>query len=304
MKGISRSVVHKVVVSDELDGERLDKALAALVPAVSRTLARKAIGAGAVRVDGKRVRIASRPVNRGSRIEAGVDHEVLSQEPVPPPEVLRRGEGWWVVLKPPGQHVQGTALGDRATLERTVNQEIIRGPGGEAWRREGKGVHLVHRLDADASGVMVIALNPRVADQLTEQINSRRMERRYLALVEGAPEEAEGTIDRKLTPRVKGRVRVADDGRVAVTRYETRAVYPEQDRSLVEAQLRTGRTHQIRVHFAEALGAIQGDRLYGRGRKGDRLCLHAWHLSFDDPADGSRVVVENLPDEGFYVVSV
>jgi 23S rRNA pseudouridine1911/1915/1917 synthase len=112
-----------------------------------------------------------------------------------------------------------------------------------------------------------------------------------------------GTIDLRLTGRQKGRVRVGDHGRVAVTRYRTRCIYPEGDMALVEASLRTGRTHQIRVHFAEALAPIIGDRLYGRGGRGDRLRLHAWRLAFDDPASGERVVVECPPGEEFYELS-
>ena len=290
--------VHAVVVPEDLGGERLDKALAALVPAISRTLARKAIGAGAVRVDGRRVRIASRPVPAGARIEAGVDAQVLAAPDAPPPVILREGTGWWVVLKPAGQHVQGTALGDHATLERTLSVEHVKRRRGALKRREG--VRLVHRLDADASGVLVVALDAHTADALTNQIASRRMERRYLALIEGAPPAPAGTIDLRLTARQKGRVRVADHGKVAVTRYETRSIHPRIGWSLVEASLRTGRTHQIRVHCAEALGPIVGDRLYGGGSRGERLRLHAWRLAFDDPETGERVVVEAPPEDAFY----
>ena len=95
-------------------------------------------------------------------------------------------------------------------------------------------------------------------------------------------------------------VELPDHGKVAVTRYETRSMHPRIGWSLVEASLRTGRTHQIRVHCAEALGPIVGDRLYGGGSRGERLRLHAWRLAFDDPETGERVVVEAPPEDAFY----
>lgn len=289
------SQVRRSVVPPALAGERIDKVIPLLFESTSRGLARRLLDAGAVRVDGKRVRTASRPVAAGERLELAVDAgamEARDEAPV----VLDAGRGWVVVGKRPGQHVQGTAGGDTGTVLRAV-ERWVRGPEAP---RGGEGAWLVHRLDADASGAVLVATTPTAARELSQRVREGRVGRVYLALVAGIPTAAQGSVALPLAKAVGGRVRVSEgpEGRSARTDYAVLATYPAEGWALLRCTLHTGRTHQIRVHMADAVAPIVGDRLYGSG--GERLRLHAWRLSFEVPDRRRRIEIVCPPGAGFW----
>ncbi|TVQ59845.1 MAG: RluA family pseudouridine synthase [Phycisphaerales bacterium] len=160
---------------------------------------------------------------------------------------------------------------------------------------------LLHRLDRETSGLVLVALKPHVWDELREEFARRRVSKRYWAIVEGAPAKATGVI-RMGIEEVVGRqktARVSSAGKEAVTAY--RVLQSKGAHSLVECKPGTGRLHQIRVHMRAIGCPVLGDTMYGGGaarERTPRLALHAWRLGFHHPATGSAmVVVAPLPDD-------
>jgi 23S rRNA pseudouridine1911/1915/1917 synthase len=162
---------------------------------------------------------------------------------------------------------------------------------------------IVHRLDKDTSGLLVVAKDPATHAALAQQMKDRAMVKRYLALVEGAMPTAEGVIDAPIgrDPRQRlrmGLLSVASGGREARTRFRT--LEEHGGRSLLEVQLETGRTHQIRVHLAAVHHPVVGDPVYGRAQRPlpPRQFLHAAHLEFRHPTTGDWLTFDApLPDD-------
>jgi 23S rRNA pseudouridine1911/1915/1917 synthase len=283
----------KAVVPAELDGERADLVVARL-GGLSRARAKAITEAGAVRVDG----VTAVP---RQRLAAG---DTVEFEVPPAPEVLTpqdvdfavayEDEHLAVVEKPTGVVTHPGAGTRSPTLAAGVLQRWpqVRGVGDEG--RWG----IVHRLDKETSGLLVVALDPDAFDGLRSAIQARAVERSYLALVRGVPDPPTGTIDAPISrdPRARGRMRVEPGGRAARTHY--RVVASGSSMALLEVGLDTGRTHQIRVHMAAVGMPIVGDRQYGRGAGSPRLFLHAARLAFDHPVTGVRIEVESpLPED-------
>jgi 23S rRNA pseudouridine1911/1915/1917 synthase len=199
-----------------------------------------------------------------------------------------------VVDKPPGLVVHPGAGQSAGTL---VNGLLARHPElagvGEAHRPG-----IVHRLDRDTSGLLVVALTPTAYTTLVGALGDRRVERRYSALVWGVPEAPRGVIDAPIgrSPRQPTRQAVVAGGRPARTRYEVRARYDlPAELALLRCRLETGRTHQIRVHLASIGHPVVGDRDYGGGRDAldvPRPFLHAEHLAFEHPATGAPMAID------------
>lgn len=158
---------------------------------------------------------------------------------------------------------------------------------------------LLHRLDKDTSGLLMIAKTPAAHAALSAQFADRTMGKRYVALVEGNPAQPAGVIDAPLTRHHADRTKMAirPDGKAAQTRYETRRSWP--GKTLLDLWIRTGRTHQIRVHLAALGHPIVGDATYGAPAAGlSRQFLHAAELSFEHPRTGQTVTVTDpLPPE-------
>jgi 23S rRNA pseudouridine1911/1915/1917 synthase len=172
----------------------------------------------------------------------------------------------------------------------------LEGIGGEM--RPG----IVHRLDKDTSGLIVVAKNDRTLQFLQEQFKSRTVKKMYLALVEGIVEPREGIIDAPIgrSKADRKKMAVTRQGRSALTRYRVRQIYRQPDLSLVEAYLETGRTHQIRVHFAWLKHPLVGDETYGRQKpivSLERHFLHAASLTFTLPTGETRTFTSKLPDD-------
>jgi 23S rRNA pseudouridine1911/1915/1917 synthase len=274
-------------------GERLDRYLAAALPEVSRSRLQRWIQDGAVTLNGQPARPAAR-LQAGDRILVAPATWLAEDAPpldtaaglALPLAVLYADDDLIVVDKPAGQVVHPAAGHVDDTL---VSALVARFPDLLA-AFEGRRPGIVHRLDKDTSGVMVVGRSIEAADRLMRQFKDRTVEKTYLALVKGALGPPVGVIDAPIArdPRHRQRMAAVAGGRPAQTHY--RVLGTTGDYSWVELSPRTGRTHQIRVHLAAIGHPVAGDRVYGRSDKlVDRLALHAWRLAFDHPAHGGRM---------------
>ncbi len=282
-------------------GRRLDQVLADLA-GVSRAAASRWVDAGRVLVDG-RARPRSHRLEGGERLRWEAPEPAPAAEPLPervPLRVRYEDEHLLVVAKPAGLVVHPGAGHHSGTL---VNALLGR-EGTRLSTLGGSGrPGIVHRLDKDTSGLLLVAKDDLTHRALARDLAAHRIERRYLALAQGHL-AASGTVDAPLArhPRDRKRMAVVPGGRRAVTRWRVVQSHPAAD--LVEATLETGRTHQIRVHLAHLRHPVVGDRSYGAdptlaARLGlERPFLHAWRLTFRHPADGRELeLTEPLPDE-------
>ncbi len=292
----------------DIDGMRLDRALAATYPEHSRSFVARLIEDGRVSIDGRIVTKPSLRVSAGASVDVAVPPPAaataISQDI--PLAVLFEDNDLVVVDKPAGLVVHPAAGHSDGTLVNALLFHVrdLSGVGGEL--RPG----IVHRLDKDTSGVMVIAKNDEAHRALTAAWNSDRVRKEYLAIVYGTPSPARGTIDAPVgrDPRERKRMAVVPGGRAAITEYEV--VEPLRYVSLVRCRLRTGRTHQIRVHMKHIGHPIVGDPVYSgpqwRGIPEKRVqkaiaglhrqALHAARISFPHPRSGLVVTFEaDLP---------
>lgn len=284
--------MERHAVPEHLDGERADKVVAVL-GGVSRVVAREVVDGNAVVVDGTVVSARDR-LAAGSIIEFELPAmaELLTPEDVDF-EVRYEDEHLLVVDKPAGLVVHPGAGRTLGTLAAGLLHRYpeIRGVGEEP--RWG----IVHRLDKDTSGLLVVARTAPVHAALSGMIAAHHVHRGYLALVDGLFDAPRGTIDAPIGPdpnRPTRRV-VTPFGRPARTHYRRLEQWPDTSVSLLDVTLETGRTHQIRVHFASIDHPVIGDRWYGKPARIDapRVFLHAARLAFDHPVTGARVVVES-----------
>jgi 23S rRNA pseudouridine1911/1915/1917 synthase len=273
-------------------GERLDTFLAG--PLGSRARAQRLIEGGLVLVDG-----APRPKRHRLRGE----ETITVEEAEPPPqddrsdapyEVRYEDGDLLVVDKPPGVVVHPARGHRTGTLAQALAGRAAGGP--EPWR-----AGIVHRLDRDTSGLLVVAKTEEAHRRLRALMKARRIEREYLALVEGRPPARTGTIDAPLGRDRRERKRISVDSdvpRTAVTHFAVERALPAS--TLLRVRLETGRTHQIRAHLQAIGHPVAGDPEYGRpGLYGlERQFLHAARLAFDHPMTGGRVDVESpLPQD-------
>jgi 23S rRNA pseudouridine1911/1915/1917 synthase len=280
-------------VPDEAAGARLDRFLA--TPLGSRARAQALIDGGRVRVDGA-VRPKRHLVAAGEAIE--VDDRVLETGPAPDDtasfEVAYEDQHLLVVDKPAGVVVHPARGHSAGTLAQAL---AGRAAGGEEPWRAG----IVHRLDRDTSGLLVVAKSDSVHRALKALLAQRRLRREYLALVDGHPPARTGTIDAPIGRHRRDRKLMSidsEDPREARTHFEIEQLLPAA--ALLRVVLETGRTHQIRVHLAAIGHPVCGDPQYGtRGRFGlARQFLHATRLAFKHPVTGAEVDVSSpLPDD-------
>lgn len=287
------------IIPAESAGRRFDQALAELFPDYSRSRLTSWIKAGAVLLDGVQV-IPRHIVFGGETVELTVrmEREVRASGEDIALDIRYEDEDLIVVNKPPGLIVHPGAGNPDGTLQ---NALLHHDPNLVGIPRAG----LVHRLDKDTSGLMVVARTLRAHTSLVEQLSARTVHRQYEALVYG-PMVSGGKVDQPIGRHPVDRLKqaVREDGREAVTHYRVRERYRAM--TLVECRLETGRTHQIRVHMAHARHPIVGDLVYGNLRlpKGAtteladalrgfrRQALHAERLEFTHPASGENVLVE------------
>jgi 23S rRNA pseudouridine1911/1915/1917 synthase len=288
-------VSEPIAVPETLAGERVDSAVA-LITGWSRADVQALLARDAIVVDG-------RPVGKSHRLVAGTVIELLEEPAVSalpvgemgvPVDVRYADDDVIVVAKPIGLVVHSGAGHPDGTL---VNGLLARYPeiatvGDEL--RPG----IVHRLDRDTSGLLVVARSERAYDSLVEQISARTVERRYVALVWGSLSSPRGVIDAPIGRSTSRRTRMAvrESGKAARTEYEVRVAYDDPVCALLDCRLETGRTHQIRVHLSAIGHPVVGDGTYGGAREAialDRPFLHAAVLAFDQPATGERLTFED-----------
>lgn len=274
----------------DLVGERLDRFLARSLPDCSRAAAQRLIAAKLVQVGG-RLGTSSLRLRAGDFVELTLPPprpSTLEPEPMPL-DLVYEDHDLLVVNKPSGLVVHPGAGHAEHTLVQALLAHCpdLSGIGGEL--RPG----IVHRLDRDTSGLLMVAKHDRAHACLARQLQDRTARKYYLALVAGAPRPSQGIIEAPIgrDPRDPHRMAVLARGRPARTRYLTLA--SRGDCSLLVAGLETGRTHQLRVHFAELGCPIAGDPIYGRpGGPAGRLWLHAWLLRIRHPSDGRELTLE------------
>jgi 23S rRNA pseudouridine1911/1915/1917 synthase len=290
------------VVPDDLAGQRLDVALAALLD-LPRAQAASRVDAGDVTVDGRSVRRSHR-VAPGERIVVA-DAAAVPATPAPPvPPVRYRDDHLLVVAKPAGLVVHPGAGHADGTLVDALREAGI--PLAPAGGPDRPGI--VHRLDRDTSGLLVVACTDGAHAGLVDALRRRRVTRRYLALVDGVPAARVGRIEAPIgrDPDHRRRFATVPGGKAATTRYVTLATGHAADRevSLLACRLESGRTHQIRVHLTAIGHPVAGDPTYGprpslAAALGlDRPALHAGRLAFTHPVTGATVdLTEPLPDD-------
>ena len=214
-----------------------------------------------------------------------------------PITLLYEDESLAVVIKPCGMVVHPAAGNESGTLVNALlyHLDSLSGIGGE--KRPG----IVHRLDKDTSGLLIVAKDDQAHAALSRQLSERQMEKHYLALAAGQMKGSEGSIDLAIGRSLKDRKKMAPrpDGRSALTHWTL--LQQRSDRALLDVRLVTGRTHQIRVHMSAIGHPVLGDPLYAaRGTpKAGRLMLHAWRLKFTHPRTGEELRFEAPPDESF-----
>ena len=279
------------------DGRRTDVLLSEET-GLSRSRVAALMEDGLCEAGGKEIRKA------GTKISAG--QEVILRVPAPreaapqaeeiPLEVLYEDADLAVVVKPRGMVVHPAAGHPDGTLVNALlaRLDTLGGIGGEL--RPG----IVHRLDKDTSGVMLVAKNDETQAALSQMLKNREIEKHYRALAEGRMKEPEGEIDAPIDRSKKDRKKMAVDpeGRPAVTRWKVLA--EGRDCTLLDVRILTGRTHQIRVHLKSIHHPVCGDPLYGfeRGVKVPCLMLHAYSLSFVHPRTKERMVFQaDLPED-------
>ncbi len=301
---VARGQVHRVPVTDDEAGERLDRVLSRHAKGLSRSRIKALVEEGRVACDGQPVRDPALKVRAGQRFD------IFVPEPAPArPQaeqialsIVFEDEELLVVDKPAGLVVHPAAGNPDGTLVNALLAHCggsLSGIGGVA--RPG----IVHRLDKETSGLMVVAKTDSAHQGLSRQFAGRELSRDYLAVVAGVPTQAAGEIDgaigRSPANRKKMAV-VARGGKAALTHYRVQRTFGT-DASLVRCSLATGRTHQIRVHMASIGHPLLGDPLYGRKPRAAHLrfgrqALHAAEITFFHPRDQRRMRFESpLPSD-------
>ncbi len=299
-----------IIITDTHAGQRLDRALAELRPELSRTRAQTAIKAGEVTVNGKPAkpslmleaddRLALAPTLGQDAAREAINAPQAEDIPL---RVVYEDAHLLVIDKPAGlvtHPAPGHATGTLVNALLAYTPELGDQDDSDNPQRPG----IVHRLDKNTSGLLVIAKDAQTHAALADQMRERAMVKRYLAMVEGRMDPPTGVIDAPIGRDPRNRLRmalvtVAHGGREARTRFQTLRYLPG-GRSLLEAQLETGRTHQIRVHLAALHHPVVGDLTYGRPQAPmpPRQFLHAAHLEFRHPATGEWMVFDTpLPDD-------
>ena len=280
-------------------GWRLDRALAVAAPTLSRERLKSLIRNGAVEKEGQPVR------DPATKVRGDESFRVVVPEPTPahnepqdiPLNVIFEDEHLLVVDKPAGLVVHPAAGNLDGTLVNALLHHCggtLSGIGGVA--RPG----IVHRIDKDTSGLLVVAKTDVSHEGLAKQFAAHSIDRRYLAIVTGVPRLSEGTVDAPLARSAANRKKIAivegNRGKRAVTHWKR--VKPLRDASLVECRLETGRTHQVRVHMASIGYPLLGDPVYGRSKTHGKLlkelqfhrqALHAAELGFTHPVTKHRL---------------
>ncbi len=284
----------RLEAEEEAVDERLDKYLGSVLPDQSRSWLQKLIKKGAVRVNGKAVKASCR-LEAEDQIE--IDLQEPEELPIPaediPLDILYEDADLLIVNKPKGMVVHPAAGHRTGTL---VNAVLYHCRGQLSGINGVLRPGIVHRIDRDTTGALVVCKNDRAHVHVAEQLKEHTITRRYVAVVAGVLMEDEGTVDAPIGRHPADRKRMAagvKNGKRAVTHY--RVLRRMKGHTLIECRLETGRTHQIRVHMASIHHPILGDTVYGASKDPYHLegqALHARVLGLVHPVTGAYIEVE------------
>ncbi|MBO5394814.1 MAG: RluA family pseudouridine synthase [Clostridia bacterium] len=272
------------------ENTRLDALLTEKLPQFTRSHIKQMIDKGNVKLNGKLVKAGVKG-KKGDKVEYEIEEvkplEAKAQEV--DFEIVYEDQDLLVINKPQGLVVHPCASTKEGTLVNGLLARVKDLSGINGVLRPG----IVHRLDKNTSGLMLVAKNDLAHVSLADQIKNKTCKRKYLALVNGHFKNDEGCIETFIERDKKDRKKMAvsDKGKVAITNYKVRARYPRFD--LVEFSLQTGRTHQIRVHCKMLGHTIVGDDIYGKAEKGlNGQLLHSYSITFTHPRSGEEKTFE------------
>ncbi len=272
-KGYYEGMIIRKIVGKEQNSLRLDDAISSLCTGVSKSEARRIIDRGGCTVNVALVRVASRSVKAGDAIEIGIMETGRFQELQLPPEALLYEDAELIAVnKPAGINSQRTPYQLKGTLEYWVS-EYFKSQGNSEPAR------VVHRLDRGTSGTMIFPKNRPAAAWLSKQFQDGLVDKLYLALISGRPDQESWTVDAPIGKVASARYGIIEGGKPSRTEFRT--VASSGDLSLVEARPLTGRTHQIRVHLESVGLPIIGDATYG-GQSAGRMMLHCSEMTFQN----------------------
>lgn len=291
-----------ILIEEDMEGERLDALVAEQLEQLSRSLVKDLIDSNMIVVNGKKCK-ASYRVKEGDEITVSIPEprEIPLAAQDIPLEIVYQDQDLVVVNKPKGMVVHPAHGNWDNTMVNALLFHIKDLSGINGSLRPG----IVHRLDKDTSGLMVVAKNDRTHRNLAEQIKEHSIKREYIALVSGTIKENLGTIDAPIgrSKFDRKKMAVVTDGRPAISNYQVLQRY--QNYTLVKVGLLTGRTHQIRVHFAYIKHPVVGDGVYGSGKKHFGLesqALHACTLGFKHPGTSEYMEFRNELPEYFEAI--
>lgn len=282
--------VYRYTVNKESSGLRLDQYLASVSVDIPLSFARCIVDVGGVHLSGRRTTCCSQLVSFGDSLEVFIDHQSATSQTHEEIQILYRDQDLIVLNKPAGMATQPTP----ARYHGTVYAELQRLLRGQGHQYQQPSIGMVQRLDQGTSGVMIFSIHKRSHKKLTESFLARSIDKSYLALVSGVVPEESGCFISQLARRRRTNLMVSVEkgGKLAETRYHLLQTVKQV--SLVEVQLITGRSHQIRAHFSEAGCPLLGDTSYGGLPMVDcvnipRQMLHSRTLSFCHPVTGKRM---------------
>lgn len=271
--GYYGSMIIKKTIGNEHNGLRLDDAIATLCSGVSKSEARRIIDRGGCAVNAAMVRVASRSLKTGDTFEIGLMEAGRFSDLLLPPEALLYEDSDLIAVnKPAGINSQRTPYQLKGTLEYWVT-EYFKAQGSNEPAR------VVHRLDRGTSGAMLFPKHRPAAAWLSKRFHDGTVDKRYLALVSGRPEQERWNVDAPIGKIASARYGIVTGGKSAAT--EFRLLSSSGEISLVEAKPLTGRTHQIRVHLEYCGMPIIGDPTYGKV-PAERMMLHCAEMIFAD----------------------
>ena len=286
--------IKKIKVNDEFEGKRIDAYISSVDTQLSRTMIQKLIQEKNIKVNGKIVK-ASYKVISGDEIEIEIPEpkEINLKPQNIPLDVIYEDNDIIVINKPKGMVVHpanGNPDGTVVNAVMALCKDSLSGIGGEV--RPG----IVHRLDKNTSGIMIIAKNDKAHINLSEQLKNHEVKKTYIALVRGIINENEATINMPISRSKNDRKKMAvnRDGKNAITHFKVLGRYKNKY-TLLKVNIETGRTHQIRVHLSHIGHPVIGDDVYSNGKNEWGIsgqCLHAWKIEFNHPITKKKMELE------------